>query len=1025
MLIDDNFSSCYSRCRYLRKETGYFSPKTKSFHEGFQMNWDWYHFHHVCVQRGSEGVYTGLTNFVNDWKEANAGNNSNWYISENDWNGPKLRNPTINDFWHSQVGLYEAKRMDPSTVGKISVLEGGTLFFNCETPLSFERYKQFDWMSKLGVFYELANYFHKNIKNNEQLFKFPWTYPFHHILMNRCSDPAAFEWQLGAQFFDLVKEKMELANITKEGYTNFFRDEAKDNSNAFICVDDLYFSVRVQNFISNYDHQVDFRKDSHRLFGVPRERPSTPEISVEVPVWVRVPFCPKQIASRTYPARIVFVKYKGNMESGVIHNADDVIRLLQSLTSLNVDVVTVSPAKSFATAVTNVFDSADIIVAPFGTLSLLGVFAKWPFTKIYVELTPYMHNPVFYRSYRRLNFADYIVSTGHYTAGDDKKACPIHVIRDFNRLDCNISRHSFPKRSTQERFLCPWEMEKAFKCEMEVNLKQLRAQLIESLRHMCKNGTEWTELQEHKPITISAAAAASTHRKYDPKHKFNKWNVFNAKKPRRMELDVNGLKYPGSYTFTYENHSLYEKAMNLTYGNKLPPFKYYLTVLATFKNEGKILEEWLEHHIAHGVEHFYLVNDHSTDNCMSLLAPYLENGIVTMFNAPSVASQFRQVALYRNSIVRIMATNESQWVAIIDLDEFLYSPKEVDIKNILRQHEDLSLVGLNWVWFGANNYAKQPGSVIQSFTTRADYDASKYPEFIKRYKMINPITMSPSNAWQKYILNLQYKVVDVDVHGANIEGTIDNLSYLRYPDDPPLLLNHYAVQSKENFMAKGEKKDINNFRDANLYSEEWFDILSMDDVVDTRLAEQNKANSIAMRFVRDEDNTLQTLSKSKKGETSISSSSDSNDSSDKSSSSDTSNRSSPETTTSSSPSASLSEGSSITSLNFTSGGENSTNSSEISEADSGAPPDAGMGGNTSSFEDTGSSLATPAPSQKQIKNSEAAAAVGDAPATGGLFSAEEMAANGGVSDGGAGGTGTDGATSGFMSGRRQRKMRKR
>ena len=127
------------------------------------MNWDWYHFHHVCVQRGSEGVYTGLTNFVNDWKEANAGNNSNWYISENDWNGPKLRNPTINDFWHSQVGLYEAKRMDPSTVGKISVLEGGTLFFNCETPLSFERYKQFDWMSKLGVFYELANYFHKNI----------------------------------------------------------------------------------------------------------------------------------------------------------------------------------------------------------------------------------------------------------------------------------------------------------------------------------------------------------------------------------------------------------------------------------------------------------------------------------------------------------------------------------------------------------------------------------------------------------------------------------------------------------------------------------------------------------------------------------------------------------------------------------------------------------------------------------------------------------------------------------------------
>lgn len=139
---------------YLRKESGYFHPKLKAFPDGFQMNWDWYHFHHVCVQRGLEGVYTGLTNFVNDWKEANRGNNSALYISENDWNSGKLRNPNVNDFWHSQVGLYEAKRLDVSTVGKVSVLEGGTLFFNCETPLSFERYKQFDWYVHSSFYYK-------------------------------------------------------------------------------------------------------------------------------------------------------------------------------------------------------------------------------------------------------------------------------------------------------------------------------------------------------------------------------------------------------------------------------------------------------------------------------------------------------------------------------------------------------------------------------------------------------------------------------------------------------------------------------------------------------------------------------------------------------------------------------------------------------------------------------------------------------------------------------------------------------
>jgi len=867
---------------YLRKETGYFSPKVKAFPPGFQMNWDWYHFHHVCIQRGKLGVYTGLSDFVNDWKnDQGSNNNSALYISEKEWNSAKLRNPNVNDFWHSQVELYEAKRIEISTVGKISVLEGGTLFFNCETPLSFQRYKQFDWMSKLGVFYELASYFMKN--PDKQTFKFPWVTPFHHVLMNRCMDPTTYEWQLGASFFDLVKAKMESANLTKDGYTNFFRDEPKDTSNSYICVDDLYLSTRVQNFISNYDVQVEFRNDASRMFGIPKEKPEVVELPVEVPQWVRLPYCGDIVLARKYPTRIVYVKYKGNVESGSVKNSDDVIRLLQSLTSKSVDIVTVSSTKSFAAAVSTVFDSADIIVAPFGSLSLLGLFAKWPFTKIYVELTPYMHNPVFYRSYRRLNFADYVVSTGHYTDGN-KKECPIRVVRDFNRLDCNISRHSFPKRSLQERYLCPWDVEKVFSCNMEVNLKSLRAQLVESIRHMCKNGTEWSEL---KVANKAVAGVVTKSRKYDTKHKFGKWQIFNPKKPRRMEIDVNGDRYPNSYTFTYENHSLYEKAMNLTNGVSLPPFKYYLTVLATFKNEGHIIEEWLEHHIAHGVEHFYLVNDHSTDNCMSLLAPYLENGIITMFNAPSVSMQFRQVALYRNSIVRIIATNESQWVAIIDLDEFLYSPQDVDIKNILRQHEDLSLIGLNWVWFGANNYAKQPGSVIQSFTKRAEYDISQYPEFLKRYKMMNPALLSPSNTWQKYILNLAYKVVDVDVHGANIEGTIDNLSYKNNIEDPVLLLNHYAVQSKEFFMAKGQKGDINNFRAPNQFTEEWFQVLSIDDVVDTRLADQNKKNSIAMRFVRDEDAAYQTLVKaSPAAKSGTSDSSDGTDSNGAQSSSD-------------------------------------------------------------------------------------------------------------------------------------------
>ena len=56
--------------------------------------------------------------------------------------------------------------------------------------------------------------------------------------------------------------------------------------------------------------------------------------------------------------------------------------------------------------------------------------------------------------------------------------------------------------------------------------------------------------------------------------------------------------------------------------------KYYLSVIAMFKNEAQVMKEWLDHHIGHGVEHFYLVDDFSTDSCMSVLSPYIASGLV-------------------------------------------------------------------------------------------------------------------------------------------------------------------------------------------------------------------------------------------------------------------------------------------------------------------------------------------------------------------------------------------------------------
>ena len=211
--------------------------------------------------------------------------------------------------------------------------------------------------------------------------------------------------------------------------------------------------------------------------------------------------------------------------------------------------------------------------------------------------------------------------------------------------------------------------------------------------------------------------------------------------PRRCEVKGNTDKYPQSHTFLYEHYEATDRAeatrLHKGYGNRSN--KYYLSVLAIFRNEAKIMKEWLDHHIAHGVDHFYLIDDNSMDNVYDIMDPYLERGYVSFHKAPKEDATYRQIAAYHRVFSDvILSKNESRWVALLDLDEFLYSPRYPhDLKRVFREHEDLSIVGVNWAMFGSSNIIEQPKSVVDSFLYRADYtNYEKYPGLIDHYKVL-------------------------------------------------------------------------------------------------------------------------------------------------------------------------------------------------------------------------------------------------------------------------------------------------
>ena len=259
--------------------------------------------------------------------------------------------------------------------------------------------------------------------------------------------------------------------------------------------------------------------------------------------------------------------------------------------------------------------------------------------------------------------------------------------------------------------------------------------------------------------------------------------------------------------------------------------KYYLSVATIFKNESWAIKEWLEHYYFHGVDHVYLVNDFSSDRYLPILQPYIDMGFVTLFhNDISAMYRGRQVDINNKFFKPIV--NETQWIAQVDCDEFLYSPKQIDLKKIIEQYESYGGIIANWVCFNSNGHIEQPPSIVKYFTKRCEYDASVIVNTPSRGD--ERVTFDAT----KMILNTDYKINSFDIHEADIEGKTINLSYYGL-DDPLLLINHYQLQSQEYWETiKMKRTDMNYWnpvRDMNEHRS-----MDIGNIEDYRLSKQNE-----------------------------------------------------------------------------------------------------------------------------------------------------------------------------------------
>ena len=194
---------------------------------------------------------------------------------------------------------------------------------------------------------------------------------------------------------------------------------------------------------------------------------------------------------------------------------------------------------------------------------------------------------------------------------------------------------------------------------------------------------------------------------------------------------------------------------------------YFLSVISVVRNEELTIAEWIRHHIWQGVDHFFLIDNGSSDKTIEILKEFGDR--VSFEVRPG---QLRQVEFLSYCFSK--NRHLSRWFSICDPDEFWYGPKEKMVEVVKRRDGVYSSIFTNWKHFGSMGFSRQPDSVRLQLVRCGDIETSEFDG--------------------KCIFMAR------DAFSVNVHSVATGGRHLR--DNIRLRLNHYRIQSDDRFERK-------------------------------------------------------------------------------------------------------------------------------------------------------------------------------------------------------------------------------
>lgn len=216
---------------------------------------------------------------------------------------------------------------------------------------------------------------------------------------------------------------------------------------------------------------------------------------------------------------------------------------------------------------------------------------------------------------------------------------------------------------------------------------------------------------------------------------------------------------------------------------------YFLSIAAIMKNEKPYLKEWIEYHLLQGVEHFYLCDNDSTDNTKEYLEPYIQKGIITYIPLPGINQQ----RICYDKIVNTYK-DKTEWLAIIDLDEYLVPLQADNMRSFLKEFKDVSEISLHWMNYGDNEAFRRPNGLVTEFFTAHGPKLNHTVKSIVRPKAVKGFDYFGSNHYVK-------------VDGKSVNENHRPVSFMLgfYPSANKARVNHYILKSFAEFIYKKKR----------------------------------------------------------------------------------------------------------------------------------------------------------------------------------------------------------------------------